>query len=1014
MMTEGKTPSPQSKARKRRSILQRKSFWALVVVAAYIGLGFLALPSLIKSTAIDVVADELERELSIGAVRTNPITLEIELEDVALRDEDGHRLAGLGRLHVDFHPLASLLNRAWTLRSVDIERAIIHEQRFADGDTRLNRMLATLARDAEPPPAEADDNADAAASPPRLVIQDLRLRDSGLRFDDDVPAEPMRLAVFPISLAVHDLDTRPGQTGHQSVELRIVAGGHLTWRGEFAVDPLRARGQVTLDGLVADHLLPYIRQTIPLTDFGLTLGARLDYDFALTETGPALVVDDIELDLSRLTASAFSPPREFLAADAIQLHGGRYDLATNAIAADELTIERPRGDVWARPNGEIALLDLLPVGDGNPADDHAAEADDATPTVDLAALRINNLGLRFADHSLDPVGEVVARNVDIALDNLSLAAGTSAPLHARGSVADGRFELDGDLTLLPEVALAAELDLRNLALASAEPWLKPHVHIDINDGGLDLAGHLRHGPDETFAWRGGLTVNDLDVHPESTDQTVLGWQRLNIERIDFALDERRLDTSPIELNEVLVRFDIAEDGSTNVGRLMAERGETTNVEAETDAPTDAEDDFRIDLAGLRINDTTLHFADHSLPLPFAARVDALNGRISRLASKQDEPADVDLAGEVGDYGTASIGGQINPWQPTRATDLELAFRNIVMPEYSPYSVRFAGRHIADGRLDLDLGYRIENQQLQGRNQITLRDLRLGERQPHPDAMNLPFGLAIALLKDSNGIIDIDLEVSGDVGDPEFAIGSVIRQALVNLITRVASSPFSLLASLVGSEDESLDAIGFAPGTSDIAPPDRERLDQLTAALLERPELSLEITGTYHPGVDGAALREQQALARIREHLVAAGEDDPGIALQDDAAWRAIQRLARENDDIRDVDALEALYLEPGPGPDGPSPFGPAAWRMALTHDFLAAQPVTEKTLEQLARARAEAVHQRLLATPSTSAASDDDPAADAETARSLAPERVRIVDITAVDERHESRIRIDMAVAARQ
>lgn len=1015
-MTEGTMPSLTP--RKRKSLLRRKSFWALLAAATYIGLGFLALPPMIKSIAVDMVADELERELTIDTVRTNPITLEIEIEDVALRDDDGHRLAGFGRLHVNFNPFASMFNRAWTLRRVEIEHAIIHEQRFADGETRLGRLIAGLSRDAESPAEEVADSADNGAPLPRLVIQHLRLDNSGLRLDDAIPAESVSLALFPISLVVHDLDTRPDRVGHQSLELRIVDGGKLTWRGDFGVAPLRARGQVTLDGLIADPLLPYIRQTIALTDFALTLGARLDYEFALTDNGPELLMDDIDLDVTDLSAGAFTPPREFLAADAIRLRGGRYDLSANAFAADELSVERPRGDIWLRPDGELALLDLLPADDNETANDNDAGAGDSAPTLDLTALRVNDLGLRFTDHGLDPAGEVTAQNIDIALDNVSLASGAASPLRASGSVADGHFDLDGELSLLPDLALAAELDLHGLALATGEPWLKPHARIDIADGRLDLAGHLAHDPDETFAWRGGLAVNDLDVRPQTTDQTVLGWQRLNIERIDFALDGRRLEISPVELDAVLSRFEIAEDGSTNIGRLITGRAQTPDTDTDADPQTTANEGFRMDLAGVRVNDSTLHFADHSLPLPFAARVATLNGRISRLATDREGPADVELEGEVGEYGTARISGEIDPWQPTRATDLELAFRNIIMPEYSPYSVRFAGRHIAEGRLDLDLGYRIDNEQLQGRNRITLHDLRLGEHQPHPDATSLPLGLAIALLKDGDGIIDIDLEVDGDVGDPEFAIGSVIRQALVNLITRVASSPFSLLASLVGSEDAELDAIGFTPGASDIDPPDRERIDDLATALRERPELALEITGTYHPGADGAALREQHALARIREHLAAAGEDDEGVTLQDDAAWQAIQALARESAEIADVDALEALYLEPGTGPDQASPFSPAAWRMALTHQFLAVQPVTEATLEQLATARAEAVQQRMLTTHGEESteedSSGDDAAADDIPSPILDPDRVRIVNIAAVDERDEGRIRIDLAVAANE
>lgn len=1018
-MTEGTIPSPAPGPRKRRSLLRHKSFWALAVVAVYIGLGFLALPPLIKSTATDLVADRMERELRIGAVRTNPITLEIEIEDFVLADQDGERLVGFGHLGIDFAPLDSLFNWAWTLRSVELEHAVVHEQRFADGATRLGRLLADLAAPGAEPGAEPANEVDtvaetdASAKLPRLVIQTLRLRNSGIRLDDRVPAEPVNLAIFPISLTLHDFDTRPGRDGQQRVELRIVDGGSLNWMGDFQVDPLRASGRITLEGLIADPLLPYIRQTVPLSEFGLTLGTRFDYEFALSDSGPELILDDIQVDITDIAAAAFEPPQEFLAIDALRLRGGHYNLAEQAITIDELHVAGPSGHAWLRPTGELALLDLLP--------DHAAGAaegdanSDAGLSLDLAALRVDDLALRFTDHSITPAGEVSMDNVAIALDDWSLAAGSSSPLRATGNLAGGRFTLDGELGLLPAVELAADIDLSDLALATGEPWVQPHALIGIAGGRLDVAGHLAHNPRETLAWRGGLSVADLDIRESATDETVLGWQRLGVERIDLALDDGRLDMAPVELDTAFAHFEIAEDGSTSIGRLIPERESEASpangrqTMARTEAP------LRIDIAGVRIADTTLRFADHSLPLPFAARVEALGGRISRLATDQDEPADIDLQGEVGEYGSARIGGHVSPWQPTRSTDLELAFRNIIMSEYSPYSVRFAGRHIADGRLDLDLGYRIVDNALRGRNQIVLRDFRFGERQPHPDAISLPLGLAVALLKDSDGVIDIDLEVSGDVGDPEFAIGSVIRQALINLITRVASSPFSLLASLVGMDDEELDAIAFNPGSTDITPPDRERIDKLAAALHERPELGLDITGTYHPDSDGVALREQAALARIREHLAATGEDDSGVALHDAAAQRAMQALAGSLPGMPDADHLRALYLEPRR--DHASPFNQAAWRLALTRHFLTAQPVTAATLQELGMARATVVAGRLQGAGTTAVATDDAATTEDGDAAPIAtptldPERLHIAAAKPVDELHDARIRIDLAVTA--
>ena len=61
--------------------------------------------------------------------------------------------------------------------------------------------------------------------------------------------------------------------------------------------------------------------------------------------------------------------------------------------------------------------------------------------------------------------------------------------------------------------------------------------------------------------------------------------------------------------------------------------------------------------------------------------------------------------------------------------------------------------------------------MQGKNRIFLDQLTLGDKVDSPDATSLPVKLGIALLKDSNGLIELDLPVNGDLRNPEFSIGN---------------------------------------------------------------------------------------------------------------------------------------------------------------------------------------------------------------------------------------------------
>ena len=178
-------------------------------------------------------------------------------------------------------------------------------------------------------------------------------------------------------------------------------------------------------------------------------------------------------------------------------------------------------------------------------------------------------------------------------------------------------------------------------------------------------------------------------------------------------------------------------------------------------------------------------------------------------------------------------------------------------------------------MDVDLGYRINNSQLEGDNSLVLRDLELGERVPHPDALDLPLGLAVALLKDRNGVIDLAVPVTGDLGNPQFSYGSVIRTALANIITNIVTSPFRFLANLVGGgDDEDIGMIDFRPGRFDLAPPEREKLARLATALVERPGLLLTVAGAYEQTSDTGALQQQFLDRRIAQRMNPAAEDAP--------------------------------------------------------------------------------------------------------------------------------------------
>ena len=450
----------------------------------------------------------------------------------------------------------------------------------------------------------------------------------------------------------------------------------------------------------------------------------------------------------------------------------------------------------------------------------------------LPALRINDLRveggiLRFADNLQDPAAgdanqpkqvSLALQSVLVSVKDLTLQKNTRFPLRLDGQLAGGgKLAFDGTLQLLPTTALEGSARIDELALKQAEPYLRQFADVRLDSGTLNLSGQIHKNAQQPFAFQGSAGVDSLSIRGASNDELLIGWQGLQTEQLDLGIKEKQLETATITIDGLSGRVVIHEDQTTNFGQLVAKPPANAARTDEKVTP------FSITIESIELTDGALQFADYSLPLPFSTSIHTLNGQISTLNSTSDQPARVDLEGQVAEYGLARVEGAVDAWHPSRASNLQLTFRNLQIPEYSPYTVDFAGRKIAGGTMDLDLDYTVESRQLDGQNNLVLHDLKLGEKMASSDAMDLPLDLAIALLQNSDGVIDLNIPVTGNVGDPEFDFNQVIRQALGDAITSVITAPFSFLANLVGAGSENLGQVEFAKGRTDLLPPQRERI-----------------------------------------------------------------------------------------------------------------------------------------------------------------------------------------------
>jgi len=370
--------------------------------------------------------------------------------------------------------------------------------------------------------------------------------------------------------------------------------------------------------------------------------------------------------------------------------------------------------------------------------------------------------------------------------------------------------------------------------------------------------------------------------------------------------------------------------------------------------------FPVRISKLRLDNSILDFADLSLRPQFATKIHELNGTITGISSLPGARTQVELDGRVDEYGSSEIKGEINSFNPKQFTDISVVFRNVDMTDLTPYSGKFAGYKIDSGKLSLDLQYKVEDSQLLGENKIIIDTLILGEKVESPDAVKLPLRLAVALLKDANGVIDIDLPVSGNLDDPEFRYGLLIWKALVNMLTKIVTSPFRLLGSLFGGgEEEALDKVSFDPGEYYVPPPEREKLDKVLEALRQRPELTIAVTGRYNSDSDGEVIRELQirrALAEASGTALEPGEDPGPMDFGNPKTQRGLVGLFVGRYGQEEYDELTAeMNTSEKPADTRKTAEDPGALGKLLYSDLVKREQIDQSSLIKLADERAQAI-----------------------------------------------------------
>jgi uncharacterized protein involved in outer membrane biogenesis/outer membrane protein OmpA-like peptidoglycan-associated protein len=450
--------------------------------------------------------------------------------------------------------------------------------------------------------------------------------------------------------------------------------------------------------------------------------------------------------------------------------------------------------------------------------------------------------------------------LDLDLQNVD--SGLTSPLQLKlktGLGPRGQIEASGQVVPSP-VSAKLKVSTRDIDLRVAQAYIDPFIRLELRSGLLssDLDVDLKGTDPLAFSVNGSAQVTQLHTLDTLKSRDFVKWTKLTLDGLAYKHGDS-LVIQTVSLEEPYARFIINEDRSTNVSELIIKQPDSSSSSAsKAGGSTSGDKGLGIRIGGVKINNGSANFADLTLRPDFATAIQQLGGEIGTIDNRNPAPASVDVKGKVDKYAPVTIKGSLNPFSPLEKLDIATSFKRVELTTLTPYSGKFAGYRIRKGRLNLDLHYQITQGKLKADNKVLVEHLQLGEKVDSPDAVDLPVKLAIALLKDANGNIDIQLPVEGDLNNPQFSVMPIVWQTLRNLVVRAVQAPFNFIAGLAsGGGGPDLSNVVFAAGSSELDASAQGNLDKLADALKQRPALKLEVEGVAAAASDGPLLADKR-------------------------------------------------------------------------------------------------------------------------------------------------------------
>ena len=503
-------------------------------------------------------------------------------------------------------------------------------------------------------------------------------------------------------------------------------------------------------------------------------------------------------------------------------------------------------------------------------DEQTKFADDLGPfSLDLK--KLSNYSSKTDQAGIEALYSLDLGKVDILIPSLNkmivvqkvrAAGGISSPnpdtLDAKLNLKLDDGELDFVLTLkTKQDQILINTGITNLSIAPIVSLLPANSPLSTNKG--VMSGQMQYQlQNHLWSASGDLRLLDVEITEGRPRQPFVQWKQVDIKQIDLrklASGNTALTIDELIFDQPNFLFDLDEKGLSNIRRMFAKPA-SLKVDSTESINQAQSSRFQLDIKAVKLRDGLVQFSDLAVVPQLKTEIRKLNGSLLGVSNTPGRYAAIALNGFIADKGSFRAKGQASFDDPRRNHDLSVEFKNVPLNTANAYFIKHAGYSINDGRLDLLLNYKAKDAELLGQNRFVIKDIQLGEEIPDFQGKRLPLRLAVALLEDSDNVIDISLSIKGNIDSPEFSASGLVWQAISTVLSNIVTAPFRALASLLGLQSDA--PIYSVVGESTYLPADQEKLDKLAGVLVKRPNATIELLGAYDPGSDKLELARARA------------------------------------------------------------------------------------------------------------------------------------------------------------